>query len=109
MSVIVNDAVQVEADEVHICARCAPVLMNCYVGCKGPHHLQLFIEVLVLHHLDEGLELLLEPLAVFGGQHEAQPHVSPLYLNGLLQLPDHLQGLWGSAQGWSLGYSTVLV
>lgn len=69
-------------------------LMVYYVGWKGtPHHLQLVIEVLALHHLEEGLEFLLEPLAVFGGQDKAQPHVSPLDLNGLLQLPDHLQSL----------------
>lgn len=59
----------------------------------APHHLQLVIEVLALHHLEEGLEFLLEPLAIFGGQDKAQTHVSPLDLNGLLQLPDHLQSL----------------
>uniref|UniRef100_A0A3Q4APV5 Claudin n=1 Tax=Mola mola TaxID=94237 RepID=A0A3Q4APV5_MOLML len=49
--------------------------------------------IFTLHHLQERLQLLLQPLCVLGWQHQSQPHVGSLDLHGLLQLPDHFQSL----------------
>uniref|UniRef100_A0A3Q4HFV5 Claudin n=1 Tax=Neolamprologus brichardi TaxID=32507 RepID=A0A3Q4HFV5_NEOBR len=55
--------------------------------------LLLLIKILTLHDLQERLQLLLQPLGLFGWQHQPQPHVGSLDLHALLQLPNHLQGL----------------
>lgn len=62
-------------------------------GLLSAYNFQLFLEVFTLNNFNQWLELLFQLLALLCWQDKPQPHVGTFNLHGLLQLPDHFQGL----------------